>query len=166
MEKLLQEQRLAMAGYQVTSVSANKRQAGVTELKVEDTNPFCRTFRTEVLENRDVTTGMKVHCTCNRHLQGILCDHVAAHVESVGLWQLETLVHPRNSGKHYKSQYPSNLPLYPSPNFNDLVGDKRLRMPVVKFPRRGRSRKARFISSREQGIQRAKKKRKLELSKP
>ena len=53
-----------------------------------------------------VPTGMQVTCTCKRHIQGILCDHIAAHVEVTGKWKLEDLVHVRNTADFYRSQYP------------------------------------------------------------
>ena len=103
---------------------------------------------------------MAVRCTCKREVQGILYDHVAAHAVFVGDWRLEDLVHERDKLQYYRGQYPSNLPVYPVTSFNDLQSDATMYMPVVRSVRRGRPKKARFISPREDMMKKLKNKRK------
>ena len=165
MNLLLQKQKLAITNYGVTNVSADKRRACVTYMRPNNGEPYCTTFETQILISKVVTSGMKVTCTCNRHIQGILCDHVAAHIEHVGEWQLENFVHERDTMAKYKSQYPGELPEYRIPCFNELSADERLYLPVVNSVRRGRPAKKRFISAREEMITKAKKKLKRKSQK-
>ena len=158
MKLLLQKQRLAITNYGVTNISADKRRACVTYMRPNNQNPYCHTFETEILTSKVVSSGMKVTCTCKRHIQSILCDHVAAHIEHLGQWQLVDFVHKRDTMAKYKSQYPSKLPEYRLPCFNELSADERLCLPVVNSVRRGRPAKNRFISAREKMITKAKKK--------
>ena len=109
---------------------------------------------------------MHVTCTCNRHLQGIICDHVAAHVDEVGIWHLEDLVHRRDTMTFYKSQYPSHLSSFPVTSLTNVTADSTLCMPVVRMVRKGRPRKARYVSWRRKIFKNGTKKvkRKSELS--
>ena len=158
MALLLQSQRLALSNYRVTNVSADKRRACVTYMRPQNGEPYCTTYETQIMISSAISCGMKVTCTCKRHIQGILCDHVAAHIQEVGDWQLEQFVHNRHTMQYYKSQYPVDLPEYRVPSFNQLTADEGLYLPVVNSVRKGRPAKNRFISPRESAITKAKKK--------
>ena len=68
------------------------------------------------------------------------------------------MVHVRNTAQFYRLQYPALVPKYALTEFNDLVANTSLSMPVVKYPRKGRPRRSRFISKREIAITRHKRK--------
>ena len=119
---------------------------------------YCPTFHTEILSERSIISGMLVKCTCKRNLNGTLCDHVGAHAEDTGLWELETLVHQRDQMPYYKAQYPSLLPEYADTSFNKLQANENIYLPVIPYLRKGRSKKSRYISKREQCITNTKRK--------
>ena len=155
MQLILQRQRLILHHYQVTKVTVDKRKATVTDMTPKDDSLYCTTFTTAILQHKNSNTGMMVTCSCKRDYQGILCDHVAAHVQHVGLWQLEDLVHERDTMVYYKAQYPPELPPYPLTCYNDLTADDTLFMPVITSVRRGRPKKTRIISQRETAVAKA-----------
>ena len=163
MKTILQRQSLALTQYTVGNVSADKRKATVTHLRPNKGKQYCSTFTTELLLSKDVISGMMATCTCKRHIHGILCDHVAAHIEAVGDNLLEDFVHVRDTMIYYRSQYPLSLPSYPHTSFNDLRTEDNIFLPVIASIRRGRPRKSRFISFREQQITKAKKKLKRKI---
>ena len=158
MKILLQKQRLALPLYQVTDISSDKRRARVTLMQPVPGEFYCQTFHTEILSERSIITGMLVKCTCKRNLNGTLCDHVAAHAEHAGLWELETLVHQRDQMPYYKAQYPSLLPEYADTSFNKLQANENIYFPVIPYLRKGRPKKSRYISKREQCVTNTKRK--------
>ena len=164
LQKIIQDFRLTRSSYQITELSQDKRSSTVTFLQPQSKQLACPTFQTRILTQKDKETGMQVTCTCNRHLQGIICDHVAAHVDEVGIWRLENLVHRRDTMSFYKSQYPSQLSSFPVTCLTELTSDPTLCMPVVRMVRKGRPKKARHLSWREKMIKTGKKtvKRKCE----
>ena len=164
MEKKLAGQRLALSKYSVTKISNNKRKACVTHLTPTAGTLYCPTYYTELLTSPCLLSGMMATCSCLRYKQGILCDHVAAHIETVGGWSLEQFVHNRDTLAFYKSQYPTSLPEYPSTSFNELRADNLIYMPVITSIRRGRPRKNRFVSVREKAVVKHKRRLKRKLN--
>ena len=158
MKRLLQRQRLALNQYQVSDISSDQRKACVTLMQPVPGDLYCQTFHTEILSQRSSISGMSVKCTCKRNLNGSLCDHVAAHAEHTGIYELENLVHPRDQMQYYKAQYPSLLPEYPDTSFNNLQANENIYLPVIPNLRRGRPRKSRYISKREECISNTKRK--------
>ena len=106
---------------------------------------------------------MMATCSCLRYKQGILCDHVAAHIETIGGSSLEQFVHKRDTLTFYKSQYPSSLPEYPSTSFNELRADDLIHMPVITSMRRRRPCKNRFVPAREKAVVKHKRRLKRKL---
>ena len=119
---------------------------------LQDKEAFIPTYETRLLSVLDDETGMKGECTCLRHKQGILCDHLYAHIQEAGGYNVTEFVHERDTQKFYAKQYPVFGPRslsFKLPSYANIHAQEGIFLPPATCARRGRPKKGRFISDRE-----------------
>ena len=123
---------------------------------MKDGDSFAHTFTTKLLNAPDDDHGMRGECSCLRHQQGILCDHLYSHLVAVGGYNVVDFVHERDTMEYYVKQYPifgAGALRFLKPEYNHVRPyKKQILMPVVPCVRRGRPKKGRFIGNRERKI--------------
>ena len=92
MVKKVKEMEVVASGYGVTISRSLKTKATVLKPKVKEEEAFVLTYETSILPRRSHLTGMMHTCTCRRHIHGLLCEHIVAHLVEVGGYDIPFFV--------------------------------------------------------------------------
>ena len=93
---MLNDLKAASNDFSVT-VSRCGKTAAVQLAEVKDGDSFAHTFETKLLDAPHQEHGMRGECSCLRHQQGILCDHLYSHLVAVGGYNVIDFLHERDT---------------------------------------------------------------------